>query len=60
MINKLLKKIMKKAYQKELNHMLSLLNQKQTQIENLKKRLRYTEKTNIFNFEERKYRNEHL
>lgn len=60
MIKKLLKWLVKKAYDEELNTTFNIIQNQRNQIKNLKERLKYAETTNIFNFEERKYRNEHL
>lgn len=59
-MKKLLQWLSKKAYKEEIKTMYQIINNQRTQIKNLKERLKYMETTNIFNFEERKYHNEHL
>ncbi|UPW41190.1 hypothetical protein [Sigmofec virus UA08Rod_5228] len=59
-MKKLLRWLLKKAYKEEFNSMFEVINNQRTQIRNLKERIHYLQNTNIFNFEERKYHNEHL
>ncbi|QXN75195.1 hypothetical protein [Microvirus mar39] len=59
-MNKILKWLLRKVYKEECKIWLETCRNQKNQIENLKQRLKYMQQKNIFNFEERKYHNEHL
>lgn len=56
MNKRILRWLLRKAYEKEIDAMYETVTSQRNQINNLKERINYLQSTNIFNFEERKYR----